>query len=160
MCLNERACMPQTTEATALEPVPQLERENPHTTTREKPVCQTTYTVYPYWYVLQYGWTLKMLCKGKKARHKRALIVRFHLYEMSRIGKSIDTESRSVVDKREWWASLVVQWLRIRLPMQGTRVWALVREDPTCLGTTKPVSHNYWACALEPTSYNYWSPCA
>ena len=28
--------------------------------------------------------------------------------------------------------------------MQGTRVQALVREDPTCLGATKPVRHNYW----------------
>ena len=41
------------------------------------------------------------------------------------------------------WASLVAQWLRIRLPMQGTRVRALVREDPTCRGATKPMSHNY-----------------
>ena len=40
-------------------------------------------------------------------------------------------------------ASLVVQWLRIRLPMQGTWVRALVREDPTCRGATKPVSHDY-----------------
>ena len=40
-------------------------------------------------------------------------------------------------------ASLVVQWLRIRLPMQGTRVRALVWEDPTCRGATKHVSHNY-----------------
>ena len=40
-------------------------------------------------------------------------------------------------------ASLVVQWLRIRLPMQGTRVRALVWEDPTCRGATKPVRHNY-----------------
>ena len=40
-------------------------------------------------------------------------------------------------------ASLVVQWLRIRLPMQGTQVCALVREDPTCCGATKPVRHNY-----------------
>ena len=38
---------------------------------------------------------------------------------------------------------LVVQWLRIRLPMQQTRVRSLVREDPTCHGATKPVSHNY-----------------
>ena len=29
-------------------------------------------------------------------------------------------------------ASLVEQWLRIRLPMQGTWVRALVREDPAC----------------------------
>ncbi|KAJ8783985.1 hypothetical protein J1605_009028 [Eschrichtius robustus] len=40
-------------------------------------------------------------------------------------------------------ASLVAQWLRIRLPMQGTRVQALVREDSTCCGATKPVYHNY-----------------
>ena len=40
-------------------------------------------------------------------------------------------------------ASLVAQWLRIHLPMQGTRVRALVREDPTCRGATKPVCHNY-----------------
>ena len=39
-------------------------------------------------------------------------------------------------------ASLVVQWLRVCLPMQGTRVRALVWEDPTCRGATGPVSHN------------------
>ena len=59
--------------------------------------------------------------------------------------------------KWEAWASLVAQWLRIHLPMQGTRVRALVREDPTCCGATKPVRHNYWACALEPASHNYWA---
>ena len=40
-------------------------------------------------------------------------------------------------------ASLVVQWLRICLPMQGTRVRALVWEDPTCRGAAGPVSRNY-----------------
>ena len=40
-------------------------------------------------------------------------------------------------------ASLVAQWLRVCLPMQGTRVRALVWEDPTCRGATRPVSHNY-----------------
>ena len=40
-------------------------------------------------------------------------------------------------------ASLAVQWLRICLLMQGTRVRALVWEDPTCRGATRPVSHNY-----------------
>ena len=54
-------------------------------------------------------------------------------------------------------ASLVAQWLRIHLPMQGTRVRALVREDPTCHGATKRVHHNYWACALDPVSHNYWA---
>ena len=55
--------------------------------------------------------------------------------------------------------SLVAQWLRIHLPMQGTWVRSLVWEDPTCCGATKPLCHNYWACALEPTSHNYWA-CA
>ena len=40
-------------------------------------------------------------------------------------------------------ASLVAQWLRIHLPMQGTWVRALVWEDPTCHGATKPMRHNY-----------------
>ena len=44
-------------------------------------------------------------------------------------------------------ASLVAQWLRICLLMQGTRVRALVWEDPTCCGATRPVNRNYWACA-------------
>ena len=43
---------------------------------------------------------------------------------------------------QECGASLVAQWLRIRLPVQGTRVRALVWEDPTCRGATKPVRHN------------------
>ena len=40
-------------------------------------------------------------------------------------------------------ASLVAQWLRICLLMQGTWVRALVWEGPTCHGAIKPVSHNY-----------------
>ena len=51
----------------------------------------------------------------------------------------------------------MVQWLSIYLPMQGTGVRTLVREDPTCGGATKPVHHHYWAWALEPVSHNYWA---
>ena len=29
--------------------------------------------------------------------------------------------------------------------MQGTQVWFLIQEDPTCRRATKPVHHNYWA---------------
>ena len=39
-------------------------------------------------------------------------------------------------------ASLVAQRLRIRLPMQGTWVRSLVREDPTGRRATKPVRRN------------------
>ena len=39
--------------------------------------------------------------------------------------------------------SLVAQQLRICLPIQGTQVRALVREDPTCRRATKPERHSY-----------------
>ena len=48
--------------------------------------------------------------------------------------------------------------------MQETRVWSLTQEDPTRLGTTKPVSHKYWVRALAPRrtapelmSRSHWS---
>ena len=56
------------------------------------------------------------------------------------------------VKSQPCWASLVAQWLRICLPMQGTRGRALVWEDPTCRRATRSVSHNYWACV--------WSLCS
>ena len=77
----------------------------------------------------------------------RLKILRFSFYSVS-LGK--------MCTFKDLGASLVAQWLRIRLPMQGTWVRALVWEDPTCRGATKPVCHSYWACALEPVSHNYW----
>ena len=61
---------------------------------------------------------------------------------------SISLESKANIQRdrkysRGGGASLVAQWLRIRLPMQGTQVQALVREDPTCRGATKLECHNY-----------------
>ena len=63
--------------------------------------------------------------------------------------------------------SLVAQWWRICLPVQETWGQSLIWEDPTCHRASKPVHHNYWACALEPAGttaelmrHNYWSPCA
>ena len=52
-------------------------------------------------------------------------------------------EYYSAIKRNEMGASLVAQQLGICLPMQGTRVRALVWEDPTCRGAAKPVSHNY-----------------
>ena len=40
-------------------------------------------------------------------------------------------------------AFLVVQWLRIHLPVQAAWVQSLVQEDSTCHGATKPVSPDY-----------------
>ena len=42
-------------------------------------------------------------------------------------------------------ASLVVQWFRVHLPMQRTRVRPLLWEDSTWDRATKPVCRNYWA---------------
>ena len=52
-------------------------------------------------------------------------------------------DSKIYLFLKRWRTSFVAQWLRIRLPMQGTRVRSLVREDPTYRGATKPVRHNY-----------------
>ena len=52
--------------------------------------------------------------------------------------KKVNTFNKAFVG-----ASLVAQWLRICLPMQETRVRALVWEDPTCHGANGPVSHSY-----------------
>ena len=38
--------------------------------------------------------------------------------------------------------SLVVQWLRVHLLMQGTQVCSLVHEDSTHRGARKPVHHH------------------
>ena len=55
------------------------------------------------------------------------------------------THILNLLKKRIEGTSLVVQWLRIGLPMQGTWVRSLGQENPTCRGATKPVHHNYWA---------------
>ena len=54
---------------------------------------------------------------------------------------SLDRNRSTII--KDLGTSLVAQWLRICLPMQGTRVRAMVWEDPTCRGATKPASHNY-----------------
>ena len=42
----------------------------------------------------------------------------------------------------------MVQWIRICLPMQGTRVPSLVQENPACVEQLSPVGHNH---SLSPT---------
>ena len=54
-------------------------------------------------------------------------------------------------ETEDFRTSLVVQWLRILLSMQGTQVQSLVWEDPACHRATKPVQRNYpRLCAPEP----------
>lgn len=57
-----------------------------HSSTRKKEVR----------WMLQHRWTLKSLCYMVEARHNRPQNVRFHICDMSRRGKSMETESRWV----------------------------------------------------------------
>ena len=55
-----------------------------------------------YWYMLQHEQTLKT-CSLKEVSHKGPQMIRFCFYEMSRIGKFIETESRLVVVGSWMW---------------------------------------------------------
>ena len=85
-----------------------------------------------------------------------------HTHTIVRTNKLIQQSCRIQIHTQNLvvGTSLVAQWLRICLPVQGTRVRSLVQEDPKCRRATKSVRHNYWAYALESTSHNYWSPRA
>ena len=58
----------------------------------------------------------------------------------------------------EYRTSLVVQWLGIHLPMQGTWVLSLVREDSTCLRATEPKYTTAELHTLEPALCSRRSP--
>ena len=59
--------------------------------------------------------------------------------EILRVSYDSSSFSSKFTLNLEMGTSLVAQWLRIRLPMQGTWVQSLVWEDPTCRGaTTEP----------------------
>ena len=53
---------------------------------------------------------------------------------------------RTTVQKVHYRASLVTQWRRIHLPMQGTWVSSLVREDATYCRTAKSSATSTEAC--------------
>ena len=96
---------------------------------------------------MHYSWVL-----GKKGENSHAL-------EMLSVRCQWDRQTQRSRREQEVWVwslgkraglekdrsgtSLVAQWLRIRLSMQGTRVRALVWEDPTCRRATKSMRHNY-----------------
>ena len=72
---------------------------------------------------------------------KLVCFVSHFIYHRAAITTSLRLKSQPL--KHVLRASLVAQWLRICLLMQGTRVRALVWEDPTCHGAAGPLSHNY-----------------
>ena len=42
--------------------------------------------------------------------------------------------------------------------MKEAQAQSLVWKDLTCCRIPKPLSHSFWACALEPGNLSYWSP--
>ena len=68
---------------------------------------------------------------------------------------SLALQSNPRGQEMEGGTFLVVQWLRICLPVQGTWVWFLVWEDPTCCRATEPMRHHYRSLTtLEPELHN------
>ena len=82
--------------------------------------------------------------QGRTAGFSICGIGQIHTEEMLSSGAPwfLSSDSQSI-KMQAIGASLEAQWLRICLPVQGTQVRALVWEDPTCRGATRPVRHNY-----------------
>ena len=116
-------------------------------------VFWTLSLIFVFWYMLLWRFTIKLIAPGK-SEWKLSCPFCYNCVPF--------------LTKAEVWAygaSLVAQWLRICLPIQGTRVRALVWEDPTCRGATGPVSHSYWAwasgaCAPQQERPRQWEACA
>ena len=105
--------------------------------------CATPFSLFLIWVMINQGkfWSQHLNPFKSILLHLKSISQTVSLH------KWLKSKGNTYIKDWHTWASLVAQWLRIRLPMQGTRVRALVREDPTCRGAARPVSHNYWACA-------------
>lgn len=57
----------------------------------------SNYTMTYIQHMLQRGQILRTRCGVKEAKHKGPHVVYFHLYEMSKAGKSVERESRVAV---------------------------------------------------------------
>ena len=80
------------------------------------------------------GWTLREIKERPETEGKQ---------------NSVSKQRKNIMLEGRKGTPLVEQWIRICLPMQGTRVQFLVREDSTWYRAPKPVCHNYWAFMLQ-----------
>ena len=72
--------------------------------------------------MLRHRWSLETSCWMKEARHKKSHPAWFHLHEMFRISKCIETESRSVVT--EGWGGIKGnEDLQIKRLLLGSSTW-------------------------------------
>ena len=60
-----------------------------------------------------------------------------HLHSTPQHQASKLKKQATAVFKRMERTFMMVQWIRIQLPMQRTWVWSLIQEDSTCHGATK-----------------------
>ena len=111
-----------------------------------------------------YGMTQEKKCVGLFKKERTMKQVRWNVNIWGIWVKSFQkffVLKSEVMSKQTWQTSLVVQRLRIHLPMQGTPVRSLFREDPTFLRATNLRHHKSWACTLElEKSSNKQSPPA
>ena len=88
------------------------------------------------------------------------------LFHPQIFGKEYTSKKKKEYTSRR--TSLVVQLLRICLPVHGTQVWSLIHEDSTCCRATKAAHCNYWSlsavepmlhksslCSEKPVHYNW-----
>ena len=67
----------------------------------------------------------------------------FNMMLFTMTSKGLYTSLNPQHSKLSLQTFLIVQWLRLSLPMQGTWVRPLVQEDSTCHGAAKPVLPDY-----------------
>ena len=82
------------------------------------------------------------------------------LWSIYQYSRCCGVPTRVFISEMKTWTSLMVQWLRIYLPMQGTQVRSLVLEDSSCCGTKKSMSCNYWAHTPQQLKPSHARDCA
>ena len=102
-------------------------------------------------------WWGALLLSATQSPDDQGMTLKWDVYLSGLVSMTLpeDSESNSAI-----WTSLVVQWLRILLPMQRTQVRSLFQEDSTGHRTTKPVHHNYWANTQELLKPGHSTACA
>ena len=57
----------------------------------------------------------------------------------------------------QWWNPNSLPIISHRQNVYTKNQGSLIGEDITWKEATKPMCHNYWACALEPWDWSYWA---
>ena len=74
--------------------------------------------------------------------HKGIIFLPQLHWQIKELSRAQAINSRISLKKIQYVTTLVVQWLGIHLPVQGTWVGSLVWEDPTRYGGTEATCHS------------------